>query len=67
VCPKAFSFSATSNTSAAGSRLALLDRGSRRRAGELAGMVRYLELSARPDFQERFAAAMFFPGAADGG
>jgi len=52
------------NTSAAGARLALLDRGSRRRAAELAREVQYLELSARPDFQERFAAAMFFPGAA---
>ncbi|HOX04952.1 MAG TPA: ASKHA domain-containing protein [Planctomycetota bacterium] len=54
------------NTSAAGARLALLDRAQRERAAELARSVRYLELSGRPDFQERFAEAMFFPGAASG-
>jgi uncharacterized 2Fe-2S/4Fe-4S cluster protein (DUF4445 family) len=51
------------NTSAAGARLALLDAGLRRRADEIAREVRYLELSGRPDFQDRFAEAMFFPGA----
>jgi uncharacterized 2Fe-2S/4Fe-4S cluster protein (DUF4445 family) len=51
------------NTSAAGARLALLDRSARERAAELARGVRYLELSGRPDFQERFAEAMFYPGA----
>jgi uncharacterized 2Fe-2S/4Fe-4S cluster protein (DUF4445 family) len=51
------------NTSAAGARLALLDRSARERAAELARAVRYLELSGRADFQERFAEAMFYPGA----
>jgi uncharacterized 2Fe-2S/4Fe-4S cluster protein (DUF4445 family) len=51
------------NTSAAGARLALLDGAERARAAELAREVRYLELSGRSDFQERFAEAMFFPGA----
>ncbi len=52
------------NTSAAGARLVLLDSAVRRRAREIAGEIRYLELSGRPDFQERFAEAMFFPAAA---
>jgi len=52
------------NTSATGARLALLDSAVRRRAREIAGEIRYLELSGRPDFQERFAEAMFFPAAA---
>jgi uncharacterized 2Fe-2S/4Fe-4S cluster protein (DUF4445 family) len=51
------------NTSAAGARLALLDRAVRERAEALAREVEYLELSGRSDFQERFAEAMFFPGA----
>jgi len=51
------------NTSAAGARLALLDRAVRERAETLAREVEYLELSGRADFQERFAEAMFFPGA----
>jgi uncharacterized 2Fe-2S/4Fe-4S cluster protein (DUF4445 family) len=51
------------NTSAAGARLALLDHAVRDRAEALAREVRYLELSGRADFQERFAEAMFFPGA----
>lgn len=51
------------NTSAAGARLALLDRAVRRHAGEVAREVRYLELSGRPDFQDRFVEAMFFPAA----
>jgi uncharacterized 2Fe-2S/4Fe-4S cluster protein (DUF4445 family) len=51
------------NTSAAGARLALLDRAARERSAELAQAVRYIELSGRADFQERFAEAMFYPGA----
>jgi uncharacterized 2Fe-2S/4Fe-4S cluster protein (DUF4445 family) len=50
------------NTSAAGARLALLDRTVRRRLAEIAREVEYLELSGRPDFQERFAEAMLYPG-----
>ena len=49
------------NTSAAGARLALLDRAVRSRAEEVARSVRYLELSGRGDFQELFAGAMLFP------
>jgi uncharacterized 2Fe-2S/4Fe-4S cluster protein (DUF4445 family) len=51
------------NTSATGARLALLDSAVRQRAERAAREVRYLELSGRPDFQERFADAMFFPAA----
>jgi uncharacterized 2Fe-2S/4Fe-4S cluster protein (DUF4445 family) len=54
------------NTSAAGARLALLDAAVRDRAGRAAREVRYLELSGRPDFQDRFAEAMLFPEAGDG-
>jgi len=49
------------NTSAAGARLALLDRSVRQRAPEVARKVGYLELSGRADFQELFAEAMLFP------
>jgi uncharacterized 2Fe-2S/4Fe-4S cluster protein (DUF4445 family) len=53
------------NTSATGARLALLDVAVRERAERAAREVRYLELSGRPDFQNRFAEAMLFPAAAD--
>lgn len=53
------------NTSAAGARMALLDVAAREKARRLAQTVGYLELSGRADFQERFAEAMFFPGAAE--
>jgi len=49
------------NTSAAGARLVLLDSAVRERAARAAREIRYLELSGRPDFQDRFAEAMLFP------
>ncbi len=49
------------NTSAAGARLALLDRTVRQKASHVAKKVAYLELSGRADFQEIFAEAMLFP------
>jgi uncharacterized 2Fe-2S/4Fe-4S cluster protein (DUF4445 family) len=49
------------NAAGAGARIALLDRACRERAKELSRSVRYLELAAHPEFEERFYEAMFIP------
>lgn len=49
------------NAAGSGARMTLLDRKCRDRAEELAGIVRYMELAAHPQFEERFYEAMFLP------
>ena len=48
------------NAAGSGAKMALLSATARRHASEILTMVEYLELSARPDFQEEFAEAMAF-------
>lgn len=48
------------NAALRGASLALVSRDYRRRAGEVCRRSRFLELAAKPDFQMRFAASMFF-------
>lgn len=49
------------NAAGAGARIALLDKACRKKAEELSKSVRYLELAAHPEFEERFYEAMFIP------
>lgn len=49
------------NAAGAGAVLALLSLDVRGRARELARRIEYIELSARPDFNEEFVRAMSFP------
>ena len=49
------------NAAGAGAQLALLSRSARKQATKIAKEVEYIELSARPDFQEAFLASMYFP------
>jgi len=49
------------NAAGEGARLALLSLDKRREASEVAGKVRYLELTLMPDFTEEFAQAMYIP------
>ncbi|MCX5683512.1 MAG: ASKHA domain-containing protein [Planctomycetota bacterium] len=51
------------NAAGAGARMLLLSRDLRRVADDVARGVEHVELSRRPDFQARFAEAMFFPAA----
>ncbi|HHX43075.1 MAG TPA: ATP-binding protein, partial [Chloroflexi bacterium] len=48
------------NAAGSGARMALLSREALAEAARLAEQVEYLELSGRPDFQDRFAEAMVF-------
>jgi uncharacterized 2Fe-2S/4Fe-4S cluster protein (DUF4445 family) len=47
------------NAAGTGAKMSLLDRSCRSRARELSKRVRYLELAAHPEFEERFFEAMF--------
>ncbi len=49
------------NTSKEGARLALVSSATRRRAEEIAGAVRTLQLASHPDFQRRYIASLDFP------
>jgi uncharacterized 2Fe-2S/4Fe-4S cluster protein (DUF4445 family) len=49
------------NAAGAGARMLLANRDLRRVADDVARGVEHVELSRRPDFQERFAEAMAFP------
>jgi len=51
------------NAAGAGARMLLVNRNLRLVAADVAKGVEHVELSRRPDFQTRFADAMFFPGA----
>jgi uncharacterized 2Fe-2S/4Fe-4S cluster protein (DUF4445 family) len=50
------------NSAGTGAKMALLNRRARETAERISGSVEYVELAARPDFQETFAEAMLFPG-----
>ncbi|MHB8916886.1 MAG: ASKHA domain-containing protein, partial [Desulfocucumaceae bacterium] len=54
---------AVGNAAGDGAKLALLDRGKRREAMEIAQKVEFVETAIEADFQERFALAMAFPHA----
>jgi uncharacterized 2Fe-2S/4Fe-4S cluster protein (DUF4445 family) len=49
------------NTAVAGARLALLDRGARRRMEELSGRMTNFELSLAPGYMERYVSGLFLP------
>jgi len=49
------------NAAGAGAKMLLMNRNMRRVAEDVARGVEHVELSQRPDFQTRFAEAMFFP------
>ena len=49
------------NAAGGGARMLLVNRDLRRAADDVARGVEHVELSQRPDFQMRFAEAMFFP------
>ena len=51
------------NAASVGARMALLSVDERRDAEEVAARVEHIELSSRPDFQDEFATAMYFPTA----
>ena len=53
-------FKVMGNAAGAGSRLCLISRTERARAGEVARSINYLELMTHPQFNTRFARAMFF-------
>ena len=52
---------AAGNTAGMGSKMALVSTDARAEAARIARMVEYIELSNEPDFQDRFADAMYFP------
>lgn len=52
---------AVGNAAGMGAKWALLSTRARREAELIARRAQYIELSARPDFQEHFMAAMDFP------
>jgi uncharacterized 2Fe-2S/4Fe-4S cluster protein (DUF4445 family) len=54
-----YSFSQVGNAAGTGARLALVSRAMRRRAGEIADRVRYLELARAPKFMHNFARSMY--------
>ena len=49
------------NSAGTGAKLALLSREARRWAERISHTVEYVELAARPQFQQAFVEAMFFP------
>jgi uncharacterized 2Fe-2S/4Fe-4S cluster protein (DUF4445 family) len=49
------------NAAGVGARMLLVNRALRRTADDVACGVEHVELSQRPDFQDRFAEAMLFP------
>jgi uncharacterized 2Fe-2S/4Fe-4S cluster protein (DUF4445 family) len=51
------------NAAGTGARLALISRPMRRRAAEIAGRVRYIELARAPRFMRNFAEGMMLPAA----
>lgn len=48
------------NAALAGASMCLVNRACRRRAVELAGRIKYVEIAHRPDFQMAFAESMLF-------
>lgn len=58
---------ARDNLAGMGAIMALLDRGARTKARELAREVKFIELAHEPDFQMRFARATQFPELDAGG
>lgn len=54
---------AVGNAAGDGAKLALLDKGKRSEAAEIAGRVEFVETAVEADFQDRFALAMAFPHA----
>jgi uncharacterized 2Fe-2S/4Fe-4S cluster protein (DUF4445 family) len=56
---------AVGNAAGDGARLALLDKGKREEAAQIARKVEFVETATEPDFQNRFAEAMMFPHAKD--
>ncbi len=56
---------AVGNAAGDGAQAALLDRGKRIEARDVAASVQFVETAMEPDFQERFAEAMAFPHSVD--
>lgn len=49
------------NAAGAGAKIALMSEGKRKKADRLAASIKYIELAAMPDFEERFLSSMYFP------
>ena len=49
------------NAAGSGAKIALLDESTREEARKLARDIRFVELAARPEFQERFFQALYIP------
>ncbi len=49
------------NAAGSGAKIALLDETSREEARKIARGIRFVELAARPEFQERFFQALYIP------
>jgi len=49
------------NAASGGAQMAVVSKEARRKAEKIAREARHIELSVRPDFQEEFMDAMFFP------
>jgi uncharacterized 2Fe-2S/4Fe-4S cluster protein (DUF4445 family) len=49
------------NTALAGARMALVDSAARAKAGDIAAIIRTVDLATHPEFQQRFLAALSFP------
>jgi uncharacterized 2Fe-2S/4Fe-4S cluster protein (DUF4445 family) len=56
---------AVGNAAGDGARIALLNRGRRREAKEVARWVKYVETAVEPEFQQEFVAAMHLPHVRD--
>jgi uncharacterized 2Fe-2S/4Fe-4S cluster protein (DUF4445 family) len=54
-------FKEVGNAAGIGAKLALISRSQRAKADEIAGTIFHLELMARPEFNEQFAHALYFP------
>lgn len=52
---------AAGNTAGMGAKMALVSTDARAEAARIARAIEYIELSNEPDFQDRFADAMYFP------
>jgi uncharacterized 2Fe-2S/4Fe-4S cluster protein (DUF4445 family) len=50
------------NTALAGARMALVNSAVREKAGDVAALVRTVDLAAHPEFERRFLGALTFPG-----
>jgi uncharacterized 2Fe-2S/4Fe-4S cluster protein (DUF4445 family) len=49
------------NAAGSGAKIALLNENAREEARQLARRIKFVELAARPEFQDRFVNALYIP------